>query len=205
MKTVDARGQLCPAPLIMTKRALDETAKGDTFTLITDSRVSFANVSRYLNDNAVTFSFSENGGEWTLVVTKNTAAPAENSAAAYCPDNDIPHLKKGDFTVAISSDRMGSGDPELGTLLMANFIKAIRDLDTLPSKMVFYNRGIFMAAKSSPVYGLLNDLEKMGVSLYLCGTCINHYRLAAETDTGTVSNMFEIAQIMASSGKVIRP
>ena len=34
MKTVDAKGQLCPTPLILTKRALNETAKGMNYIVI---------------------------------------------------------------------------------------------------------------------------------------------------------------------------
>ena len=204
MKTVDARGQLCPAPLILTKRALDETVKGDSFILIIDNQVSFANVSRYLKDNGIKFSVVENNDVWTLTVEKNNTTSTEHKVESYCSDN-IPHLQKGDFVITISSDKMGEGDPELGTLLMINFIKAIRDLDTLPSKMTFYNRGVFLGRKDSPVYELLKDLEQMGVALYLCGTCINHYSLADEIDIGMVSNMFEIAQIFASSGKVVKP
>jgi hypothetical protein len=71
--------------------------------------------------------------------------------------------------------------------------------------MTFYNRGVFLGRKNSPVYEELKDLEKMGVGLYLCGTCIKHYSLSDEIDIGVVSNMFEIAQIWASSGKVIKP
>ena len=202
MKTVDAKGQLCPMPLILVKRAINETAMGDSFILMIDNQTSFANVSRYLKDNDIDFSAVENNNVWTLTVTKSNKPSAEHTVESYF-SNDIPHLQKGDFVVSISSDKMGDGDPELGTLLMINFIKAIRDLDNLPSKMVFYNRGVFFGRKNSPVYELLKDLEKMGVGLYLCGTCINHYSLSEEIDIGTVSNMFEITQILASAGKVI--
>ena len=204
MQTVDTRGQLCPAPLIMTKRALNNTEKDDSFIVLIDNQVSFANVSRYLKDNKTAFSVVENNNIWTLTVTKNTETKIDSKVEPYC-SNDIPHLQKGDFVISISSDKMGDGDRELGTLLMINFIKAIRDLDTLPSKMTFYNRGVFLGRKNSPVYEELKDLEKMGVGLYLCGTCIKHYSLSDEIDTGVISNMFEIAQIWASAGKVIKP
>ena len=100
---------------------------------------------------------------------------------------------------------MGEGDPELGTLLMTNFVKAVHDLDILPSKIVFYNRGVFLGKKDSAEIELLKDLERMGVSLFLCGTCINHYSLKDEIVVGAISNMFEIAQIMSSAGKVVKP
>jgi selenium metabolism protein YedF len=205
MNTVDARGQLCPAPLIMAKRALNEAATGDSFILIIDNQVAFTNVSRYLKDNDITFSVVENNNNiWSFTITKNREATAKYIVEPHY-SNDIPHLRKGDFVVSISSDKIGDGDSELGILLMTNFIKAIRDLDILPAKMTFYNRGVFLGTKNSPVYETLKDLEQMGVNLYLCGTCINHYSLSDEIDTGIVSNMFEIAQILASAGKVIKP
>jgi selenium metabolism protein YedF len=188
----------------MTKRALDEALNDESFILIIDNNASFTNVSRYLKDNKTAFSVVENNNVYTLTITKNNTSRAEHTVESYCA-NDIPHLRKGDFVVSIASDKMGEGDTELGTLLMINFIKAIRDLDTLPSKMVFYNSGVFLGRKNSPFYELLKDLETMGVNLYLCGTCINHYSLSDEIDIGIVSNMFEIAQILASSGKVIKP
>ena len=72
---------------------------------------------------------------------------------------------------------MGEGDDDLGHLLMNNFIKALKDLDRLPQKMVFYNNGVKLATNDSPVIEHLKDLEKMGVELLLCATCVNHYSL----------------------------
>jgi selenium metabolism protein YedF len=204
MRIVDTRGQLCPAPLIATKGALKETVSGESFIVLTDNQTSFTNVSRFLKDNNVQFSISEKDGVWSLTVTKTNGDLIYPKAEEYCT-SDVPHFQKGDFVVAISSDKMGEGDTDLGNLLMTNFIKAVHDLDILPSKMVFYNRGVFLGRKDSTVIELLKDLERMGVNLFLCGTCINHYSLKDEISVGTVSNMFEIAQIMSSAGKVVKP
>ncbi len=73
---------------------------------------------------------------------------------------------------------MGEGDADLGQLLMTNFIKAIKDLDKLPQKMVFYNKGVTLVTINSAVIDHLTDLEKMGVELLLCATCVNHYAIA---------------------------
>ena len=204
MKIVDTKGQLCPAPLIATKRALKDTAVGESFLVLTDNQTSFTNVSRFLKDNNTPFTSDEKEGVWTLTVTKFSGVLSKPNAEEYC-SVDVPHFQKGDFVVAISSDKMGEGDPDLGTLLMTNFIRAIHDLDILPSKLVFYNRGIFLGRDDSSVLELLKDLEKMGVSLFLCGTCINHYSLEDKIHIGTISNMFEIAQLMSSAGKVVKP
>ncbi|HAM09571.1 MAG: hypothetical protein A2X05_01890 [Bacteroidetes bacterium GWE2_41_25] len=204
MRIVDTKGQLCPAPLIATKRALKETPSGESFIVLIDNQTSFSNVSRFLSDNNTPCTVSEKEGIWSLTVTRTSGELAKPNAEEYCTI-DVPHFRKGDFVVAISSDKMGEGDPDLGTLLMTNFIKAIHDLDILPSKMVFYNRGVFLGRKDSALIELLKDIERMGVALFLCGTCINHYSLKDEIQIGAVSNMFEIAQIMSSAAKVIKP
>jgi hypothetical protein len=88
---------------------------------------------------------------------------------------------------------------------VTNFIKALKDLDKLPSKMVFYNNGVRLGTKNSQVIEHLRDLEKMGVDLLFCATCVNHYGLEKEIGAGILSNMFAIAEAMASAGSVIKP
>ena len=88
---------------------------------------------------------------------------------------------------------------------MSHFIKALKDLDKLPQKMVFYNSGVKLVTKSSPVIEDLRDLEKMGVELLLCATCLNFYCLETVLGAGTVSNMYSIAEAMATSDKIIKP
>jgi selenium metabolism protein YedF len=204
MRIVDTKGQLCPAPLIAAKRALKETAGGESFILLTDNQTSFDNLNRFLKDNKADFQASESGGVWTLTITKTTGEVAPTNPEDYCAPS-ISHFEKGNYVVVISSDKMGEGDEELGHLLMANFIKALKDLDELPSKMVFYNNGVKLATKSSPVIEHLRDLEKMGVELMLCATCISHYSLESVVGAGTVSNMYTITEVMASAGNIIKP
>ena len=117
----------------------------------------------------------------------------------------ISHFEKGNFVIVIASDKMGEGDNELGHLLMTNFIKAIKDLDKLPQKMIFYNKGVTIVTKASPLIDHLRDLEKMGVEILLCATCVNHYALADHVGAGTLSNMYTIAEVMASAGNIVRP
>ncbi|MBG0858781.1 MAG: sulfurtransferase TusA family protein [Bacteroidales bacterium] len=72
MRIVDARGQKCPAPIILTKNALKQAKKGETFKVLTDSATALNNLSRFLTDNKAEFTVNENeaDGIWTLSVTK---------------------------------------------------------------------------------------------------------------------------------------
>jgi len=204
MKIVDTKGQLCPAPLIAAKRALREIVVGDSFIILTDNQTSFNNLSRFLNDNNTRFTITEEEGVWTLTVTKLHGEVLQTRAEEYCAP-EIAHFEKGNFIVVISSDKMGEGDDQLGQLLMLNFIKALKDLDRLPQKVVFYNKGVTIVTKNSPVIDHLTDLEKMGVELLLCATCVNYYKIEEQRGAGILSNMYVIAEAMASAGNIVRP
>jgi selenium metabolism protein YedF len=204
MRVVDTKGQLCPAPLIAAKKALRESAVGESFVVLTDNKTSFDNLSRFLNDNKVDLQFIESEGVWTLTGTKTSGNVELSKVEDYCA-TPIAHFEKGDFVVVFTSDKMGEGDEILGRLLVSNFIKALKDLDKLPGKMVFYNKGVTLVAKGSPVIDHLKELEKMGVELLLCATCVNHYSIQSEVETGIFSNMFEIAEVMTTAGRIVRP
>jgi selenium metabolism protein YedF len=204
MRIVDTKGQLCPAPLIAAKKALKDTASGESFILLTDNQTSYDNLSRFLKDNNADFDVSESGGVWTFTITR-TAGNDVRSKTLEHSNSPISHFEKGDFIVVICSDKMGDGDEQLGHLLMINFIKALKDLDELPRKMVFYNSGVKLVTNSSPVIEHLKDLEKMGVELILCATCVNHYSLESVLGAGTVSNMYSIAETMTLSGNIVKP
>jgi selenium metabolism protein YedF len=204
MIIVDTRGQRCPAPIIATKKALNEAKKGESFQVLTDSQISVTNLTRFLRDNKIKFSADETQGVWKLTVTKTTDDTILEKAEEFC-DTEIPHFTQGDFVIAVTSDKMGTGSDELGTMLMANFIKAIKDLEHLPAKIVFYNSGVMLGRDDSPVIDHLKEIEKMGVTLLLCATCVDFYSLAEKTHIGTMSNMYEIAQVMASASNIIKP
>jgi len=204
MRIVDTKGQMCPAPLIAAKKALKETAVGESFMVLTDNMTSFNNLSRFLRDNRTEFIFEESKGVWTITITKNQSELINPNAEEYCTSS-ISHFQKGNFVVVISSDKMGEGAEELGHLLILTFIRALKDLDKLPQKIVFYNSGVKLITKSSPVIEDLRDLEKMGVELLICGTCLNFYCLETVLGAGTVSNMYSIAEVMATSDKILKP
>ncbi len=204
MRIVDTKGQQCPEPLIATKRALKDTVTGESFIVLTDNLTSFNNVSRFLRDNNTAFAYSENSGIWKLTVTKGSGEMINSKAEEYCTP-EVAHFEKGDFVIVFSSDKMGDGDESLGLLLIGNFIKALKDLDKLPAKIVFYNKGVKLVTNTSPVIENLKDLEKMGVELLCCATCVNHYKLESVVGAGTLSNMYAIADAMAKAGSVIKP
>ncbi len=204
MKVIDTSGLHCPAPLIATRRAMKETEEGESFGIITDSKSSFENISRFLKDHGQEFSCEESSGKWILTINKGPTGNISVSPAGYC-ETPVPHFSKGDFIVAFGSDKMGEGNDELGRHLMINFVLALKDLDKLPVRMVFYNSGVLLGSEDSKAADHLNEMEKMGIELLFCETCVSYYSLSKKMKVGTLSNMFEIAQIMASASNIVQP
>jgi len=82
--TVDARGQLCPKPLIMTKQALKDGAVGATIAVLIDNVTSCQNVERFLRDNGMLPQVSREGGEFTVRLVKTTSELAAPDAECCC-------------------------------------------------------------------------------------------------------------------------
>lgn len=68
MKIVDARGLSCPEPVILTKNAM--ASKEDAYQVLVDNPTSRENVTRFAAHQGYQVSFTEEGGEFTLSITK---------------------------------------------------------------------------------------------------------------------------------------
>lgn len=125
---------------------------------------------------------------------KGIAAPREYKGATSAP-----------LVIVISSEQMGRGNDELGRVLMRSFIHTLLTLDPLPDTVIFYNTGVNLTVNDSEVIDDLRKLEGIGVSLLICGTCTNYFGISEKLGAGSISNMYDIASIMAVAGRLIIP
>lgn len=109
------------------------------------------------------------------------------------------------MVVAVSSDRMGSGNDELGKVLIKGFIFAVTQLDELPKTMLFYNGGATLTTEGSDSLEDLKSLEAQGVEILTCGTCLDYYGLKDKLAVGSVTNMYSIVETLAGADKIIKP
>ena len=100
---------------------------------------------------------------------------------------------------------MGSGNEELGKVLMKSFLFAVTQLEELPKTMLFYNGGATLTTEESDSLEDLKNLEAQGVEIMTCGTCLDYYGLKEKLAVGTVTNMYSIVETMEQASKVIRP
>ncbi|HBX52060.1 MAG: hypothetical protein A2275_14970 [Bacteroidetes bacterium RIFOXYA12_FULL_35_11] len=200
MKTVDARGKLCPVPLIMTKKALAELAENESLQILLNNETSFQNVVRLLKEHKIEFATEKQDDIFTIFVRKAGIIPEETNVEDFC---SIDSTKLSDYVLTVKRNRMGDGAEELGEILIKACINTLPDIDLKPKKIIFLNSGIFLALKDSPVIESLRKIENMGVTILVCGTCLDYYNKKGELGVGIVSNMYDILDSMTKASKVI--
>ncbi|MDM8003221.1 MAG: sulfurtransferase TusA family protein, partial [Bacteroidota bacterium] len=137
MKTVDTRGLTCPAPLIRTRQGLNEAAPDEDVQVLIDNPTSLSNVKRYLSDNNLNFTVREEGGLSVITVSRGEKVELIANETEYCAPAAVPAPSGGKVTVvAITSEKMGSGDDELGAKLMISFFRTLVMLEPAPDAVV---------------------------------------------------------------------
>ena len=199
---VDARGELCPKPLIMAKKQLKETAINGTFVILIDNETSKENVERFLGDNRIMFQTSREAGVYSILITKTEAELSHPAAEDYCRPAAGPATG---HAYCFTSDQMGTGPADLGQILIQGCINTIREVEPLPAAIVFYNSGVKLTIDESPVLQALQDLEKSGVKILVCGTCANFFQVKDQVKAGIISNMYAILETLSQAGHVIYP
>ncbi len=102
--------------------------------------------------------------------------------------------------VVLDQDQMGHGDRVLGQKILGTFLRkaiALRDFEAI----VFFNSGVRLVSKESPVLAELRELEGRGVDIVPCGTCLQHFGITPAV--GRVSDMDSIVAELGSAAKVI--
>lgn len=215
-KIVDAKGFACPQPVLMTKEALKDMGQG-TLKVLVDNEVAMQNVTKLGKHLGFeTLGVKKSDGEFEISIGVSAAsdpvqAEALNPSGCDCGEEDCCQeeessdlIKKG-LVVVLSSDLMGSGNDELGKVLMKGFVFALTKLERLPETILLYNGGATLSAEGSDSLEDLKELEEQGVEILTCGTCLNYYGLSEKLKAGTVTNMYEIAEKLALAKSIIRP
>lgn len=200
MITVNAMGDNCPIPVIKTKKAMQALTGPETIEVLVDNEIAVQNVTKMAsNAGGQVRSEKLSDAEYKVIIGMNGAPAAENEEVSCIPDS------RDNTVVVISSDRMGTGNDELGKVLIKGFIFAVTQLDTLPKTMLFYNGGATLTTEGSASLEDLKSLEAQGVEILTCGTCLDYYGLKDKLAVGSVTNMYNIVETQAKASKIIKP
>lgn len=205
MKTIDTRGLACPAPLIATKRAIKEAESETQFEVIIDNDTACQNLTTYLQEIAIKPTLVREGALYKILFSLSSDASAPSPSPATPPTQARAVPTTANYTVAISTNKMGRGDDELGELLMRAFVNSLIEADPLPSHIILYNSGVQLAVTGIDTAQALLQLEEKGVVIIACGTCVDFFDLKEKMAVGKISNMYTISQILANTGHIIYP
>ena len=219
MITVNAMGDICPIPVVKTKKALNELDGPGEIEVLVDNETAVKNVTKMAKSSGASAE-SEQLGErqYRVLITVGEAAAAQmkasqsesedrgQDAAAQPAGNGAAGCRTCVGTVvAVGSDRMGEGSEELGCILIKSFIFALTQLDDLPDKILFYNGGAKLTVEGSESLEDLKVLEEQGVEIMTCGTCLDYYGIKDRLAIGGVTNMYSIVETLQNAMSVIRP
>lgn len=210
MMKVDAMGKDCPIPVIMTKKAIAELGAESQVEVFVDNAIAVQNVTKLaISQGGEVENVQLGEAEYKVVITmkeKESVGADEKVDASEAVEEAVQYAPVEDNTVmAFASDLMGSGNDDLGKVLMKGFIFAVSQLEELPKTMLFYNGGATLTSEGSDSIADLQHLQEEGVEILTCGTCLNYYNMSDKLLVGEVTNMYTIVEKLAGATKIIRP
>lgn len=193
MKSIDCRNMACPAPVLATKKALEEAGE-QLVQVLVDAGAAQENVTRFAKGRGYLVDDQPTEGGVSLTIYRD---------GVNCPVA-AEQLNSGTKVMLICSDRMGDGPEEFGRLLMKNFIITLLDMEELPRRMLFINSAVFLTTEGSEVLQALEALAGRGVEILSCGLCLDYFNRKELLRAGTVTNMFTTVETLMQADSVIR-
>jgi intracellular sulfur oxidation DsrE/DsrF family protein len=105
--------------------------------------------------------------------------------------------------ILITNDGIGRADTPLQHTLVGKYLELLLANGDLPSAICFYTEGIKLVVEGSPVLTQLAALEKKGVRLVICSTCLTYFGLTESVRVGIVGGMGDILAAQTDADKVI--
>jgi selenium metabolism protein YedF len=196
LEKIDARGLSCPAPVLETKAAV-ESLRPQQIEVLVDNEPAQQNVVRFLKSQGYLTGVNQAGELFTVTGTADGSAPEPQSVKT------APAAEGKKIMVMVAADRVGSGDDLLGAKLMINFIKTLKEIGSELWRLVFVNSGVKLTIDGAGTLEDLKELEGTGVTILVCGTCLDHFKLLESKQVGQTTNMLDIVTAMQIADKVI--
>ena len=204
-KILHCQGLPCPQPVLKCKQAIEEE-RPEKLIVFVDNEPAKENVTRFLAIRKYkVVSCTQKEQEWEIIAqAEGQKTEAETSEQTNKPAPKTTLIPKDDFKtlVFISSDKIGAGDDNLGYKLMLNFLATLPEMENL-WRIILVNGGVKLAIQDSPGLPSLQQLEQSGVSILVCGTCLDFFQLLEQKRVGQTTNMLDVVTSLQLADKVI--
>lgn len=190
---LDARGLACPKPVINTKKKLDSIEQG-VVEVTVDNEIAKENILKLAKSN----NFEAN-----VLKTEKDSICIEIIKGENVIIEEKSQESLSDTCIFINSDKIGSGNDELGHVLMKGYIYTLTESKPYPKSVLFVNSAVKLTTENEATIENLKILQGAGVEILSCGTCLDYYGLKEELKVGAVTNMYTIVESMNNSSKTI--
>ncbi|MEF3696535.1 sulfurtransferase-like selenium metabolism protein YedF [Desulfolutivibrio sp.] len=201
MKTIslDCRGLACPGPVLRCKDAIDSESP-EVIAATVDNEAAKENVARFLAAKKYQVEIAPVAGGHVLTGTRQGASPADSPAPV---SGDSPAAKE-QIVAFLTSDAIGRGDDILGQKLMVNFLATLPELGESLWRIVMVNGAVRLAVAGSPVLDRLKAFEAAGVTILVCGTCLDFFGILDKKEVGQTTNMLDVVTSLQLATKVLQ-
>lgn len=200
---LNCENEPCPNPVLRCKRLLDEQTP-QTLEVIVDNEAAMDNVSRYLTSKGMRVDDTHKDGNlWTIKASQADSAGARHAEQESPAKADPKQVSASKILVFLTSDAIGQGDDTLGSRLMGNFLNTLPELGDTLWRIIMVNGAVKLATATNPAVEALKKLEDAGVSILVCGTCLEFFKLMDQKEVGQVTNMLDVVTSQQLADKVI--
>ena len=109
----------------------------------------------------------------------------------------------GNSVILVTREGMGSAEVALQHKLLETYLTLLLKNATLPAAICFYTEGVKLVVEGSPHLETLAELERKGVRLLICSTCLGYFNLTDNVRVGIVGGMPDILEAQVRADKVI--
>ncbi len=197
-KEIDARGLVCPEPVLRTRRVIAAESPA-AFNILVDNPAAEENVIRFLSSQGYDAKSIPIGKEFRIFASSVAATGKQTVSRTAI----IPSSESKKILVLIATDRMGQGDDRLGKKLLETYIKTLKELGSSLWQLIFVNGGVRLTCDDSAVLPAIKEYEAAGVVVLSCGTCMEHFGLTGKKAVGGLTNMLDIVMATQNADKVI--
>jgi selenium metabolism protein YedF len=165
--------------------------------VLVDNDAARQNVSRFLERSGYEVQAAARGADFAVTGTRG------QESAAITPEDTWEETAARKILVLLGTDRLGTGDDDLGRKLIASFIGTLKEMGRELWCLVLLNAGVKLAVAGSELLASIQELEEDGVMVLVCGTCLNHFQLLEQKQVGETTNMLDIVTHMQLADQVI--
>lgn len=105
--------------------------------------------------------------------------------------------------ILILSETFGTGDDELGVLLMRKFLQSLAQEEQRPEAVCLGNGAVRLACEGSDSLDDLRELSANGVAVRACGACLDFLGLTESLAVGEAGTMPEMVAKACGPSEVV--